>query len=128
MIVDTESLNFIMIFAKVVRLLQRKVRAKKLEIKFDRVANFSLPASAIVLGQHQPLSLPVEKGMDGEFIEVLLDDCYGVEQLPASLLKILDIGANVGLFPIAARNRFPQSVIHAYEPNPNLETYLENQS
>ncbi|MGL5064327.1 MAG: FkbM family methyltransferase, partial [Microcoleus sp.] len=46
----------------------------------------------------------------------------------ASLLKILDIGANVGLFPIAARNRFPQSVIHAYEPNPNLETYLENQS
>lgn len=117
-----------MLFAKVVRLLRRKIRARRLGIKFDRVANFNLPASAIVCGQPQPLSLPVEKGMDGEFIEVLLDDCYGVEQLPPSLLTILDIGANVGLFGIAARNRFPAAVIHAYEPNPHLEFYLKNQS
>jgi FkbM family methyltransferase len=117
-----------MLFAKVVRLLQRKIRARRLGIKFDRVATFNLPASAIVRGQRQPLSLPVEKGMDGESIEVLLDDCYGVEQLPPSLLTILDIGANVGLFPIVARNRFPAAVIHAYEPNPHLENYLKNQS
>ncbi len=66
--------------------------------------------------------------MEGEFIEVLLDDCYGVEQLSESLIKIIDIGANVGLFPIAARNQFPQAVIHAYEANPNLEKYLKHQS
>lgn len=117
-----------MFFPKIVRLLQRQLRARKLGIQFNRVANFNLPDNLIVLGQRQNVNLPAEKGMDGEFIEVLLDDCYGVEQLPASLLKILDIGANVGLFPIAARNRFPQAVIHAYEPNPNLETYLKNQS
>jgi hypothetical protein len=75
-----------MLFAKVVRLLQRKIRARRLGIKFDRVATFNLPASAIVRRHCQPLSLPVEKGMDGEFIEVLLDDCYGVEQLSPSLL------------------------------------------
>lgn len=117
-----------MLFAKLIRLLQRKIRARRLGIKFDRVANFNLPESAIVRDKRQPLNLPVEKGMDGEFIEVLLDDCYGVEQLPPFLLKILDIGANVGLFGIAARNRFPEAVIHAYEPNPHLEVYLKNQS
>ncbi|MCU0546546.1 MAG: FkbM family methyltransferase [Oscillatoriaceae cyanobacterium Prado104] len=117
-----------MLFAKVVRLLQRKIRARRLGIKFDRVANFNLPASAIVRDQRRALNLPVERGMDGEFIEVLLDDCYGVEQLPPSLMKIIDVGANVGLFPIAARNRFPAAMIHAYEPNPHLEVYLKNQS
>jgi FkbM family methyltransferase len=117
-----------MLFAKVVRLFQRKFRAQRLGIDFDRVAGFCLPVSAIVQNQRRSLHLPVEKGMDGEFIEVLLDDCYGVEELPPSLMKIIDVGANVGLFPIAARNRFPEAVIHAYEPNPYLEVYLKNQS
>ncbi len=117
-----------MFFAKIVRLLQRQSRARKLGIKFNRVANFHLPQNLIVLGKRQNVNLPSEKGMDGEFIEVLLDDCYGVEQLDPSLIKVIDIGANVGLFPIAARNRFPQAIIHVYEPNPNLETYLKNQS
>ena len=113
---------------KIIQLLQRKTRAKKIGIKFPRVANFNLPDSLIIQGKRQSVKLPSEKGMDGEFIEVLLDDCYGLEQLPQSLLKIIDIGANVGLFSIAARNRFPQAVIHAYEANPNLEKYLKNQS
>ncbi|PSB23032.1 FkbM family methyltransferase [filamentous cyanobacterium Phorm 46] len=117
-----------MFFAKIVRLLQRQSRARKLGIKFNRVANFNLPQDLIVLGKRQNVNLPSEKGMDGEFIEVLLDDCYGVEQLDPSLIKVIDIGANIGLFAIAARNRFPQAIIHVYEPNPNLETYLKNQS
>lgn len=117
-----------MLVNKFLQLLQRKIRAQKLGIEFNRVASFNLPANLIVQGKRQKVNLPQEKGMDGEFIEVLLDDCYGVEQLSESLMKILDIGANVGLFPIAARNRFPQAVIHAYEPNPNLESYLKNQS
>lgn len=117
-----------MFFAQIVRLLQRQSRARKLGIKFNRVANFNFPQDLIVLGKRQNVNLPSEKGMDGEFIEVLLDDCYGVEQLDPSLIKVIDIGANVGLFPIAARNRFPQAIIHVYEPNPNLETYLKNQS
>jgi FkbM family methyltransferase len=117
-----------MFFKKVIRLLQRQNRARKLGIKFNRVADFNLPDDLIVLGNRQNVNLPSEKGMDGEFIEVLLDDCYGVEQLSESLIKIIDIGANVGLFPIAARNRFPQAVIHAYEANPNLEKYLKHQS
>lgn len=115
-------------FAKFFRLLQRQTRARKLGIKFNRVANFSVPDNLIVLAKRQNVNLPSEKGMDGEFIEVLLDDCYGVEQLSESLMTIIDIGANVGLFAIAARNRFPHAVIHAYEPNRHLENYLKHQS
>jgi FkbM family methyltransferase len=125
---STGNYIFGMFLTKIVRLLQRKNRAKKLGIAFNRVANFNLPDHLIVLQTRQKVNLPAEKGMEGEFIEVLLDDCYGVEQLSESLIKIIDIGANVGLFPIAARNRFPQAVIHAYEANPNLEKYLKHQS
>jgi tRNA1(Val) A37 N6-methylase TrmN6 len=117
-----------MLFHKLQQLVHRKIRAKKLGIKFNRVASFQLPQQLIVQGKRHQVNVPSEKGMNGEFIEVLLDDCYGVEQLSESLMTIIDVGANVGLFPIAARNRFPQAVIHAYEPNPYLENYLKNQS
>ncbi|MEG4317450.1 MULTISPECIES: FkbM family methyltransferase [unclassified Microcoleus] len=117
-----------MLFHKLQQLMQRQIRAKKLGIKFNRVASFQLPDNLLVQGKRHQVNVPSEKGMDGEFIEVLLDDCYGVEQLSQSLRTIIDIGANVGLFPIAARNRFPQAVIHAYEANPNLEIYLKHQS
>lgn len=126
--VSTGNYIFGMFFTKIVRLLQRKNRAKQLGITFNRVANFKLPDHLIVGQTRQKVNLPAEKGMDGEFIEVLLDDCYGVDRLSESLIKIIDIGANVGLFPIAARNRFPQAIIHAYEANPNLEKYLKHQS
>lgn len=108
--------------------MYRKIRAKKLGIKFNRVASFQLPQQLIVQGKRHQVNVPSEKGMNGEFIEVLLDDCYGVEQLSESLMTIIDVGANVGLFPIATRNRFPQAVIHAYEPHPYLENYLTHQS
>ncbi|MCC3405682.1 MAG: FkbM family methyltransferase [Microcoleus sp. PH2017_10_PVI_O_A] len=117
-----------MLLSKLQQLMQRNIRAKRLGIKFNRVASFQLPDNLLVKGKRHQVKVPSEKGMDGEFIEVLLDDCYGVEQLPPSLRTIIDIGANVGLFPIAARNRFPQAVIHAYEANPNLENYLKHQS
>jgi FkbM family methyltransferase len=117
-----------MLLPKLQQLMQRKIRAKKLGIKFNRVASFQLPDNLLVQRKRHQVKVPSEKGMNGEFIEVLLDDCYGVEQLSQSLRTIIDIGANVGLFPIAARNRFPQAVIHAYEANPNLEFYLKHQS
>ncbi|MEG3940579.1 hypothetical protein QT995_20780 [Microcoleus sp. S36b_A3] len=58
------------------------------------------------------VNVPSKKSIEGEFIEVLLNDCYRVEQFSQALKTIIDIGANVGLFPIAATNRFPPTVIH----------------
>jgi anhydro-N-acetylmuramic acid kinase len=37
---------------------------------------------------------------------------------------VLDIGANIGLFSIAAKKSFPQATIHAYEPNPAAQECL----
>ena len=65
-----------MLFHKIFQVIKIKVRAKTLRIKFNRVANFNLPNNLIVLEKRQKVNLPSKKGMDGEFIEVLLDDCY----------------------------------------------------
>jgi FkbM family methyltransferase len=62
------------------------------------------------------------------FLDVLLDDCYGLSQLPDCIESILDIGAHAGLFSLAARNRFGRAQIHAYEPNPEMLPFLERQS
>ena len=43
-------------------------------------------------------------------------------------LLVLDIGANIGFFAIAARGYFPEALIHAYEPNPRIIPYLDQQS
>ncbi len=114
------------------QLFQRRQRAKKLGFKFNRVSDFNLPDTIVCLGKQDKISIPSEPGMMGEFIEVILDDCYNIEKLVKKLartnIKILDIGSNVGLFGIAARQAFPDAIIHSYEPNPNLEKYLKNQA
>jgi FkbM family methyltransferase len=117
-----------MVVQRFFNLLRRKNRAKKLGFEFSRAANFQLPKSLLLDGDRKIMSLPQETGVEVAFVEILLDDCYGLEKLSQPILKVLDIGANVGLFSIAARNRFPNAVIHAYEPNPNLEKYLQIQA
>ncbi len=127
-LINESKLRLLQHLNKVLNLLRRRVRARKLGIEFNRAADFHLPQKIRVGEKYQPVSFPSEKGMAGEFIEVLLDDCYGLENLSGKMAKILDIGAHVGLFSVAARNRFPQAVIHAYEPNKNLEKHLKNQA
>jgi FkbM family methyltransferase len=117
-----------MVVNQLLNLLRRKNRAKKLELNFQRAANFQLPNSLSLEGDRKMVSFPQETGVKVAFVEILLDDCYGLEELSQPILTILDIGANVGLFGIAARHRFPQATIHAYEPNPHLEKYLEVQA
>lgn len=117
-----------MVVQRVSNLVKRITRAKYLGINFQRAATFQIPSSLVINGTRKPLSLPQEQGAKIAFVDIFLDDCYGLEQLPQSILKVLDIGANVGLFSVAARHRFPQAVIHAYEPNPHLEKYLQMQA
>jgi FkbM family methyltransferase len=59
------------------------------------------------------------------FLDVMLDDCYGLGFLPRRQIRsILDIGGSVGFFTLAARNAFPDAVIHVYEPNPAVLDFL----
>ena len=62
------------------------------------------------------------------FLEILLSDVYGLERRGRDVfLTVLDIGANVGLFAVAARKTHRHAVIHVYEPNLELERYLSVQ-
>jgi FkbM family methyltransferase len=55
-------------------------------------------------------------------------DCYGLDRIhfqPGDV--IIDIGAHIGMFAIYAALRFPQVVIHAFEPFPeNFERLEQN--
>lgn len=61
-----------------------------------------------------------------ELHKIILEDCYRLHDIP-NADTVLDIGANIGLFAIAARHRFPRAIIHCYEPNaavlPNLRSH-----
>jgi FkbM family methyltransferase len=63
------------------------------------------------------------KTQEHEFHKIILDDCYRLNDTHAAS-TILDIGANIGLFALAARNRFPKAAIHCYEPNPAVLPHL----
>lgn len=100
-------------------------------MRFDRSATFCLPDGIWLNGRTERLNLPDENGIRVAFIDLLLDDCYGCHVLRKRGEKIetvLDIGGNVGLFGIAARNAFPRATIHSYEPNGHLESYLAVQA
>ncbi len=106
----------------------RRKAAARFGIKFDRSTHFHLPAEIVIRGDRHRLWLPDEHGIKIAFVELLLDDCYGCRRISKPVKTILDIGANVGLFGLMAREIFPDAVIHAYEPNPNLEPYLKHQA
>lgn len=62
-----------------------------------------------------------------EFNEICINDCYHLAYLKKHLpnvKRIIDIGANQGLFAIAARHHFANASITCYEPNKILEPVL----
>lgn len=71
---------------------------------------------------------PPEEGARNDFIAIFVEDCYRLLALESSPGKILDIGANLGFFSIAARVAFPQAIIHAYEPVESLSQFLRPNS
>jgi len=101
-------------------ILKRKSRARKLGFRFTRAAGFILPSEIKVGITSIRLVLPEDNGTRTAFIDLLLDDCYLLQDFPDDINTVADIGSHVGLFSIAARNRWPHAVIHAYEPNQAL--------
>ena len=58
-----------------------------------------------------------------------MDDCYGLRvHSRCQISSVLDVGACVGFFALAARDAFPNAAIHAYEPNPAVLSYLSSHS
>jgi len=108
--------------------LVRRARAKELGCSFLRGPSFRTPKSIIMQGTRVDLLFPEEKGIKFAFVDIFLDDVYGLRNATSDYASILDIGANVGFFSLYARTRFPNSVIHAYEPNIQLAPFLYHQA
>jgi len=114
--------------ARIYNLLRRRYRARRLGIEFRRGASWVLPAKMFVNGRRWDISAPDDRGTEGAFLNIFLDDCYGIESIGHPVRTVLDIGAHAGFFSMHARNTYPDAVIHAYEPNPNMKEFLEHQS
>lgn len=109
--------------------VRRFLRARRLGFHFVRCATFTVPESIQIGNRRVTLSLPVDQGLSPDFIGCVLNDNYGLHSLPRSRVStILDIGANVGFFSLAARARFADATIHAYEPNPRIIEHLRHQA
>jgi FkbM family methyltransferase len=82
--------------------------------------------SVRVAGRRVRLSFPENERVtqEWEFGKIVFEDCYRLAEISSPVQTVLDIGANIGLFAIAARHHFPAATIHCYEPNPLLEKYL----
>jgi FkbM family methyltransferase len=111
--------------ARVANMLRYRLRAMQVgTFMWSTTENFKLPKSIRIRWRRIPIKAPDESLMRNVFIELFISDGYELRRLPRNLRTVLDIGANVGFFCFAARNRFPSATIHSYEPNVRLAPYL----
>lgn len=109
---------------QILRRLQHVQNGRRFGVPFLRHSRFQLP-SEIKLGHGKvELRYPGEIGVWNDFLVCFIHDEYGLRKLPRSVRTIVDIGANVGFFSLAARSYFQAATIHAYEPNNRTLAYL----
>jgi FkbM family methyltransferase len=71
------------------------------------------------------LDAPSEPGLSNDYVNIWLDDEYGLRSLASAPSRIVDIGANIGLFSLWASRNYPKAIIHAYEPSESIAAYAE---
>ena len=82
----------------------RRVRnAHRFGIAFKRRRGFTAPRSLRLDGRWIDLRFPEELEIHGNFLECFVNDYYGLSHFGQAPGTILDIGANVGFFALAAR-------------------------
>lgn len=116
-------------YKKVRSLISRRSKARKLGISFLRNKDFKIPKKIRVNEVFQSVFLPDFPGIQELFRDIILDDEYSLQALQVDEIRnVVDVGANVGIFSIAARVNFPEAEIHAYEPNPDNLPHLKSQA
>jgi len=115
-------------FKQALLLMRRRRAARRIGVRFTRSRDWSLPTRLLVGGNPLSVSAPDEPGTRLAFLDILIDDCYGLSQARKPIQRIIDIGAHSGFFSLHAKMLFPDAVVHAYEPNPALAPFIENQA
>ncbi len=98
--------------------LRKRFNSLKYGMFYLRNANFKIPAKLLINGLNKEIHF--NDLSEAEFTMICIDDCYQLKYLRKKLNQIrtiVDIGANQGMFLIAARQFFPQAQLAAYEPN-----------
>lgn len=85
---------------------------------------FRMPRRIRVAGRWVALQFPGEAGVDADLLTCLFRNTYGLGHGLGTVRTIVDVGANLGFFALAAREHYPAAVIHAYEPNPRIQAML----
>ena len=98
-------------------------------ITYWRESNFKISKVLRVNGKKREIKFldSSDPSFVYEFTEICLNDCYHLTDLGkhiGEINTIVDIGANQGLFILAARQHFKNALIQCYEPNKGLETVL----
>ena len=89
---------------------------------------FRMPRRVRVAGRWIPIEFPDEEGVDAELLACMLRNVYGLGRglgrKPDGVRTIVDVGANLGFFSLAAQGFYPHAEIHAYEPNARIVPML----
>jgi FkbM family methyltransferase len=109
---------------------KKRIKCASFGIYYLKDSGLQLPVVLKVNKQNIPLRFIDRKssGFLYEFTEICLNDCYHLNILfkeIAVITTIIDIGANQGLFTLAARSKFPKATINCYEPNRQLQLVLD---
>lgn len=95
-------------------------KSREIGISFFRTKNFTFPKSIRVHEKNRSFHFPDNTTYVELFRDIILDDEYKLSLIKdENIINIVDVGANLGMFSIAARITFENANIHAYEPNPN---------
>jgi FkbM family methyltransferase len=112
------------VLLKIVQHAKRVLHARRFGIRFLRRGSFELPEGICLNGRRVPLASPKEHGAKIDAMICFVEDDYGLSAMSHAPKTILDIGANLGFFSMAARGYFPNATIHAYEPNPRIHSFV----
>jgi FkbM family methyltransferase len=104
-------------------LCRRFLRAQEFGVRFVGTRKFVLPQSIRWRDRSLRIFAPDEAGLAWDFINLALDDDYGLREFREKPKTVIDVGANVGLFSIFAAHYFAPATFHAYEPNPRVIPY-----
>ena len=88
---------------RISRWIIRKLNSHRFGVPFTSSRKIIMPSFLNLGGKIVRLKFPEEHGIRADFAGIFLDDCYGLQsiKLSNSAPKVLDIGANIGLFSLS---------------------------
>lgn len=105
-------------------LFRRRMVAQRLGLIFTGTSHFRLPKMFSYHGRNISIESPPDRGLAYDFMNVILDDEYGLRKINEQPKVIYDIGGNIGLFAIWAALNFPEAKIESFEPHPETFQFL----